>query len=295
MEEHYLDEPSLDLTLEKKYVDSFKHVMENPSKPITLKNYSISNGEHVKSLIQNIENTVIRHSESTLESKPIDYEKELSILMTKKQKANKLINTNLDEAILAYNNLLYDIEDVSVGMTNKLLDSNAHVKEIFNQNKLILSNLSLAYSKKQNYRTSIELDLKILGMDNKFDKSYARLVNSYTALNDLNQANYYADLMNKTFSSDVLSKYTNILDSLKRKNQEADESLRKLSKRSMEKRRESEIAVSELNDEKEDGQANNSNGYGGRMLRFIFGTSFLIGSSVMLFFLFRNRSKFLSG
>lgn len=292
MDEHYLEEPTINLTLEKKYVDSFKYGMEIPSKPISLQNYHISNGEHVKSLIQNIENTVIRHSESTLESKPIDYEKELKQLLVKKQKANKLINTNLEEAIVAYNNLLYDIEDVTVGITNKLVDSNSEVKEILNQNKLILSNLSLAYSKKQNFKRSIELDLQILGMDNKFDKSYARLVNSYTTINDLNQANFYADLMKKTFSSEVLNKYSNILEALDKKNRDADESLRKLSKRSMEKRRESEIAISELNEEKD--EQNDKNGVGGRMLKILFGTTFLIGSSLMLFLLFKNRSKFLT-
>ena len=70
-----------------------------------------------------------------------------------------------------------------------------------------MSNLSLCYSKTEKYHQSIELDLKIIAFDQKYDKSYLRLFNNYMKLDQKQQAVYFGDLLIRNFDEETKEKY----------------------------------------------------------------------------------------
>ena len=73
-----------------------------------------------------------------------------------------------------------------------------------------MSNLSTCYGKTGQYQESIDLDLKIINSDNKFDKCYARLFNNYSKLGKKEQALYYGEQLLK-FDEETLGKYKDII------------------------------------------------------------------------------------
>lgn len=296
--EHYLPEPTLNLTLDRKNVESYMLFNESATRQVTLKDYVITDSEYVKSLLNQIDDKVMNHSESTYEVKPINYELELKNVLEQKDEANKLINTKVDEAISIYRKIIFDIEDCTKGLTDRDFEKSEVLRKIFEQKKLIMSNLSLAYTKKQIFKESIELDLYILGIDRKFEKSYGRLINAYCQLDQLDQANHYANTMKSIFGSSVIDKYAGIFENLETKNRKADENLRLISKRSnLNSKKESEI-ISEIGDEKDDENQlaqtkKEKEGFGSKFFKFLFGTSMIVGSSVWLYYLFKNKSKYM--
>lgn len=96
------------------------------------------------------------------------------------------------------------------------------VKNIMQQQKLILSNLAGAHKTLNEYKNSIDIDLKIITYDPKFEKSYARLLYCYLKLNDLERANYYADYLKNHFSHEVYSKCDNLFNLLSEANKQHD-------------------------------------------------------------------------
>ena len=85
---------------------------------------------------------------------------------------------------------------------------NPQCKELLTLARQIISNLSLCYTKTEKYQESIDLDLKIISSDNKYDKCYARLFNNYLKLNKKEQAAYFGDMLLK-FDEETLKKYEN--------------------------------------------------------------------------------------
>lgn len=296
--EHYLPEPALNLTLARKNVESYMLFSDSATRQVAIKDYLVTDSEYVKSLLNQIDDKVMNHSDSTYEVKPINYELELKNVLEQKDEANKLINTKVDEAISIYRKVIFDIEDCTKNLTDSHFEKNETLKKIFEQKKLIMSNLSLAYTKKQNFKESIELDLYILGIDRKFEKSYGRLINSYTQLDQLETANHYATTMKSIFGSGVIDKYSAIFDNLEAKNRKADENLRLFSKRSnLNSKKESEI-ISEIGDDKDDENQitkskKENEGFGSKFTKFLFGTSIIIGSTFWLYYLFKNKSKYM--
>jgi hypothetical protein len=305
--EHQIPEVSLNLNVEKKNIESYfyftnpdqiPYVPSQKNKEIEIKNYNLIDSEYIKSYMKEVEEKVLHKSESSSETKPVNYEYELKQILRNKEEANKYINTNIDEAIMKYRQILIDIDDITKFLSSpssaSAFTSNSEVvMKILEQKKLIMSNLSLGYTKRQMFKESIDLDLYILSDDKKFDKAYGRLINSYTMLDDLDKANFYYDLMKKSFGNEVLSKYTSIFSNLENKNLRADEGLKLLSKKSIvqEKNRKEESAVSQIGDDDEKTSKTSSIGY--RILNVFFGSTLLVGSSLLLGYLFKNKNKFL--
>ncbi len=305
--EHQIPEISLNLNVEKKNIESYfysinpdqiPYVPSQKNKEVEIKNYNLIDSEYIKSYMKEVEEKVLHKSESSSETKPVNYEYELKQILRNKEEANKYINTNIDEAIMKYRQILIDIDDITKFLSSpssaSAFTSNSEVvMKILEQKKLIMSNLSLGYTKRQMFKESIDLDLYILSDDKKFDKAYGRLIKSYTMLDDLDKANFYYDLMKKTFGNEVLSKYTSIFSNLENKNLRADEGLKLLSKKSIvqEKNRKEESAVSQIGDDDEKTSKTSSIGY--RILNVFFGSTLLVGSTLLLGYLFKNKNKFL--
>lgn len=302
IQEHYLKEPSLSFTLEKKNLDTYKLSSEVSAKPIEIKDYSIFTAELVKTLYNNIENNVLKNSDSSTEVKPIDYNKLLQQILSNKKEANDLINIELNKALEKYREILFDIEEATRTLTDREIDDNKILKEIFDEKKKILSNSALCHLKKKNYKEAIEIDRYILGIDRNFEKSYLRLISCFTNLGNLDDANYYANLMKSIFGGGIVNKYSEYFNELEAKNNQADENLKKLSKRSTLKKRESEI-ISELGDEsniaskKQKGneveKRNNETSFLSKIIRFILGSGLVLVSSGVLFYLYKNKHKYM--
>jgi hypothetical protein len=295
--EHYLPEPALSFSIDKKNIDSYKLKNEMNTKKIDIKDYKISIAESVKSLYSEIETKVLKNSESTYEIKPTDYQKVLDQIILDKAEANEIIKVNLDGAIAKYRQTLFDIEEHTRALTDKQIDENKIIREIFYQKKLILSNLALCNFRKKNYRETIDLDLYILSIDKQFEKSYLRLVSCYSNTGNLDNANYYANQMKLVFGTGIVNKHWDFFKDLEQKNNQADESLKKLSKRSQQKKQESEI-ISEIGDDENNKKKNQQiatrgeEGFFGRVFKFILGSSLLIFSSGVLFYLYKNKNKY---
>jgi len=303
-----LKEPSLNISSERKYLDTYKYYTEPASKQIDLKDYSVSDSDYIKKLYDDVENTIINKSDSTLEVKPIDYEKMEKYIISAKLEANKIKDVDINAAIDQYKELIYYIDDGTKTLTDNLIDANETLKSIFNQRKLIYSNLALMHMKNKNYKKCIEMDLYIISADRKFEKSYVRLINCYTCLDSLSEANHYANLMKEIFNSQTISKYKEYFDVLERKNDAADQSLKKLSKKSkMMQNSKSEklnnMDESELNKDvstvdtgdnttkSKHNKIKKKDGFINKLFLF-FGSTMIIVSSGFLVFLYFNRNNY---
>ena len=110
--------------------------------------------------------------------------------------------------------IIRDIDDLFRSVKDeRQFEINTGLREIEEQKKLIMSNLSLAYTKKGFDKEAIELDKQIISMDRNFDKSYARLITRYIKLNNIHQAQIYADQLRTLFKPDTVLKYKDILSS----------------------------------------------------------------------------------
>jgi tetratricopeptide (TPR) repeat protein len=208
---HNLDEVNFDLEIEKKFLDSYALRNEDPKKLIKVKNYNISDAETCKNVFGKIQSEVVLHSESTNEAKATNWESDLKFIIEAKEQANKFIN-NPDLAIIEYIKILKEIDEIFAPIKDyALFEVNPALRSIVDQKKLVMSNLALAYSKKGYVRDAIDLDLKIVGMDEKFDKSYARLIKCYLNIDNIHEAQVYASRLRGGFKPEVVAKYDDIL------------------------------------------------------------------------------------
>lgn len=217
-----MDEYPISLDLERKYVDSVYHKRDEPSKVLKINNYNISNVEFCKNLVSQIEEKVLYNSESSTIVKAPNYEPDLADFIARKDLANKIISTDTRRAIVLYEKLSDDIGLLCRDMASSELETKT-VKDILSQRKLVMSNLSAAFRKLNDYKRSIDLDLEIIQYDPRFDKSYGRLIDSYIRIDNLNMANYYANELNNKFPYDVVMKYTEFLKSLEDANNRNDQ------------------------------------------------------------------------
>jgi hypothetical protein len=94
---------------------------------------------------------------------------------------------------------------------NRMLAYHPEIQEFISLSKHIMSNLSLSYLKKEKYEESIQIDKKIFSLDPKYDKSYARLFNSYLKLNKKAEAVFFGDILIKNFNNEVKEKYKDLI------------------------------------------------------------------------------------
>ena len=153
----------------------------------------------------------------------------LDEILSLKEQGNLKIKENIDEAIKKYDEaikIIYDYED------SEKKDSNI-LKQVIYQKKLILSNKSQMLLKQKKYFSSIEIDKYIIeNVDNKFDKSYARLISNYLSLDNISDAKYYSEQMKNLFNKEILDKYNDIFNRLKQKEEEKNSFLKTFYKKS---------------------------------------------------------------
>ena len=141
---------------------------------------------------------------------PSDFSQSISQLKSLKEEGNSLITTDLDSALSKYEEG-YQLSDKIMETASQEREYNPQVAEIDTVRKQIMSNLALAYFKKENYKRSAELDIKIISIDAKYDKSYARLFKAYSALGNTDQAVYFGHKLKTEFTQETVDKYKDLL------------------------------------------------------------------------------------
>ena len=141
---------------------------------------------------------------------PSDFSQSISQLKSLKEEGNSLIKTDLDSALSKYEEG-YQLSDKIMETASQEREYNPQVAEIDTVRKQIMSNLALAYFKKENYKKSAELDIKIISIDAKYDKSYARLFKAYAALGNTDQAVYFGNKLKTSFTPETVDKYKDLL------------------------------------------------------------------------------------
>ena len=146
----------------------------------------------------------------------------LKDVLDEKAKANSLLmekKYSLAEA--AYKTLLENIE-------NLLKEENLENRnEIFEQKKLIMSNLAFSLKKQYKISEGMKYDRIIIKkLDKSFAKSYARLIEGYMDLDKMSMARYHYDLMKQYVDKETIDKCAEVINKLegklKNKDQEVD-------------------------------------------------------------------------
>ena len=87
--------------------------------------------------------------------------------------------------------------------------------------KLILSNLSLSLTKQKKIKEAKKCDIEIIKkLDNKFSKSYARLINNYLDEKNVSCANYYYSIMKKECKKEEINNFSDIIKRLEKEMKE---------------------------------------------------------------------------
>lgn len=117
-----------------------------------------------------------------------------------------------DEAISKYSEGYKIINEELLEVNrNRMLAYNPEIQNFISLSKHIMSYLSSSYIKQEKYKESIEIDKKIISLDPKYDKSYARLFKSYKKLNKRAEAVFFGDILIKNFSNEVREKYKDLI------------------------------------------------------------------------------------
>lgn len=208
----------------------------------------------------------------------------LDEILSLKEQGNLKIKENIDEAIKKYDEaikIIYDYEDSEKKDLNIL-------KQVIYQKKLILSNKSQMLLKQKKYFSSIEIDKYIIeNVDNKFDKSYARLISNYLSLDNISDAKYYSEQMKNLFNKEILDKYNDIFNRLKQKEEEKNSFLKTFYKKSK-KNENKTIQTYKENLINESNQKKQKNFW-----KMVFHSTMFIGSGIALYILYKKRSNFI--
>ena len=142
--------------------------------------------------------------------------------------------------------------------------------------------------KQQKYVPSIEIDKYIIeNVDNKFDKSYARLISNYLSIDDLSDAKYYADQMKNLFNKEITDKYSDIINRLNEKEEQKNIFLKNFYKKS--KKKENKIIQNYKENLVNETMKKKRNNFWSMM----FHTTMFFGSGIALYFLYKNRKNFI--
>lgn len=139
---------------------------------------------------------------------PTDFQELIKEMNEIKSQGNELFkNQSYEEAISKYKEA-YDKLEKELPKINQERDYNPQSIDLITLYKQIMSNLSLSYAKTEKYEESIKYDLKIIALDQNYDKSYVRLFNNYLKLNKREQAVYFGETLLK-FHDETKQKYAN--------------------------------------------------------------------------------------
>ena len=142
--------------------------------------------------------------------------------------------------------------------------------------------------KQKKYFSSIEIDKYIIeNVDNKFDKSYARLISNYLSLDNISDAKYYSEQMKNLFNKEILDKYNDIFNRLKQKEEEKNSFLKTFYKKSKKNENKTiqnykENLINESNQKKQQ-----------NFWKMVFHSTMFIGSGIALYILYKKRNNFI--
>ena len=118
------------------------------------------------------------------------------------------------------------MEDIENLLKNENLENK---EEIINQKKLIMSNLSFCLFKQYKVTEGMKYDRIIIKkLDKTFAKSYARLIDGYLQCDKISMANYHYDLMKQYVDEETIKKCSEVIDKLKEKVKNKDQSVENL-------------------------------------------------------------------
>ena len=141
---------------------------------------------------------------------PSDFTETISQLTKLKEEGNAKISSDLDAALAKYEEA-YTLIEKTMEKACTERDYNPQVSQLDTIRKQIFNNLALSYFKKNDFKKSNEIDIKLISIDPKFDKSYARLFKAYSNLEDNTRALYFGNLLKTKFTQETLDKYKDIL------------------------------------------------------------------------------------
>ena len=140
---------------------------------------------------------------------PSDFTGLIKELTDLKNAGNELFkNKSYEEAISKYKEAYEKLEQ-ELPKIHHEHSYNPQSEDLITLSKQIMSNLSLSYAKTEKYQESINLDLKIIASDPKYDKSYVRLFNNYLKLNQRDHAVYFGKIFLK-FDEETIAKYKDL-------------------------------------------------------------------------------------
>ena len=143
-----------------------------------------------------------------------------------KKQGNELYKKNsFEEAIAKYKEGQEKL-DAIISKVHLERSYNPQSNDLLDLYKQILSNLSLCYIKLGKNSESIDLNLKIISIDEKYDKAYARLFNAYIKIGKKSEACYFGDILLK-FDDDTKNKYKDIIEEIEKAKKEIQDEVDK--------------------------------------------------------------------
>ena len=153
----------------------------------------------------------MRETKDKEDSDKTDFSNLITELTKIKDEGNALYKRkNLEEAKKKYNEGI-ELFAKNKALVNKEKSKNDQCKEILLLYQKILSNYALCFYKQGNYENAIKYDLKLFEENPKFGKSIVRLFNSYSKINNIQQAVLYGDLFLE-LDQETRDKYKGIQD-----------------------------------------------------------------------------------
>ena len=144
---------------------------------------------------------------------PTDFRELIKELKDIKNAGNDLYKKeSYEEAISKYKEGYEQLEK-QISQINLERSYNPQSEELITLYKQFMSNLSLCYSKTEKYQESIDLDLKIISVDQNYDKAYQRLFNNYLKINKKDQAVYFGDIFLK-FDEETIKRYEGLKETI---------------------------------------------------------------------------------
>jgi tetratricopeptide (TPR) repeat protein len=144
---------------------------------------------------------------------PTDFRELIKELKDIKNAGNDLYKKeSYEEAISKYKEGYEQLEK-QISQINLERSYNPQSEELITLYKQFMSNLSLCYSKTEKYQESIDLDLKLISVDQNYDKAYQRLFNNYLKINKKDQAVYFGDIFLK-FDEETIKRYEGLKETI---------------------------------------------------------------------------------
>ncbi len=188
------EEPLNQIILEKTNLETYyydKNEELKSEKTILLKDYYISNSVSTNKIYNNIQSKIIRESESIHEVPKRNYKLELNEFEAKKQLLFKRKNTNWDESVKGFNDLLTEIHQIirECQMKN---DEKEYVNfvDLYNSTKLTLAT---TYMYKQKYDMGKKLIDELIQEHPTYIRPYIKKFEYFHIMSEFENAKEFYD------------------------------------------------------------------------------------------------------